>query len=156
MKSKQKVLLLEDVEDLGKSGEIVSVKAGFLRNYLFPKSMAVIADKHTLRMQEKLQKERALKAVEEKKESEELAKVLSTITLTTKVKVDPEGKMYGSVSALDISRLFQKEGIEIERRHVILPQPIKMVGVYDIHLKLKEGVPALVTLEVVAEESAGV
>src|SRR5689334_17894347 len=96
-----KLLLMKDVEELGRSGDVVSVKPGYARNYLLPQGFAVLADKKALKMQARLQEERRKKAVEDKKEAEELAQAIDGVTLTTIVKVDHEGHMYGSVSAHD-------------------------------------------------------
>jgi large subunit ribosomal protein L9 len=148
---RNQLLLLEDVENLGRSGDVVSVKPGYSRNFLLPKKKAVVADKFTLRMQVKLKDERAKRAEIDRKEAEELAKKIDGMVLTVEVKVDPDGHMYGSVAATDIVRLFEKEGIVLERRNVVLLQPIKMLGVHQIHLKLKEGVPAQVTLKVMSD-----
>ena len=145
---RNQLLLIEDVEDLGRSGDIVSVKPGYSRNFLLPRKKAVIADKFTLRMQAKLKEERAKRAEVERREAEELSSKIEGMVLSIEVKVDPDGHMYGSVSALDIVHLFEKEGIAIERRNVMLAHPIKALGVHPINLKLKEGVPAHITLKV--------
>lgn len=145
------LLLLQDVDELGRSGDVVRVKPGYARNFLLPQKKAVVADKFTLRMQAKLKEERAKRAEVDRKESEETAAKINGMVLTIEVKVDPDGHMYGSVSATDIIRLFEKEGIKLERRNVVLPQPIKTLGVHPIHLKLKEGVPAQITLKVNGE-----
>ena len=145
---KNQLLLLQDVEDLGRSGDVVSVKPGYSRNFLLPQKLAVIADKFTLRLQSKLKEERSKKAEIDKQEAEALAKKIDGMVLEIEVKVDPDGHMYGSVSSLDIARLFEKEGVAVERRNVVLPHPIKTLGIHPIHLKLKEGVPAQVTLKV--------
>lgn len=145
------LLLLEDVDDLGRSGDLVSVKPGYARNFLLPKKMAVVADPFTLRLQEKLKTERAKKAATDRKESEELAAKIDGIVITTEVKVDPDGHMYGSVSAADIVRLFEEQGYSIERRNVVLAHPIKTLGIHPISLKLKEGVPAQITLKVMSD-----
>jgi large subunit ribosomal protein L9 len=142
------LLLLEDVDELGRSGDIVKVKPGYARNYLLPQKKAVVADKRTLRLQAKLQEERAKRAIVDKKESEEQADRLQGMTLTTVVKVDQEGHMYGSVTAIDIIHLFEKEGIQLEKRNVVLAAPIRELGVHSIALKLKEGVPATFTLKI--------
>ncbi len=152
---KLKLLLIDDVEDLGKSGEVVSVKPGYARNFLLPKSLAMIADKNTLRRQEKLQKERAIKAAEFKKESENLAKRLAEMTLSITVKVDPEGKMYGSVTSTDIIELFKKENIEMPKKCINLKKPIKQTGVIEVPLKLKEDVDAVIKIEVIPEKIVG-
>lgn len=145
---RNQLLLLEDVEDLGRSGDVVSVKPGYCRNFLLPQKKAVVADKYTLRLQAKLKEERSKRAEIDRKEAEEMAQKIEGAVLSIEVKVDPDGNMYGSVSTLDIVRLFEKEGIFIERRHIVLPQPIKTLGVHPIHLKLKENVPAHISLKV--------
>ena len=148
------LLLVEDVEDLGRSGDVVSVKPGYARNFLLPQKKAVIADKYTLRMRARLQEERLKRAEVDKAEAQELAARIDGTTLSVVVKVDPDGHMYGSVAAIDVVHLFEREGVHLEKRHVILMQPIKQLGVYSIPLKLKEGVPAQITLEVISEAQA--
>ena len=150
--NRTKLLLVHDVEDLGNSGEVVEVKPGYARNFLLPKGFAVNADKYTLRMQARLQEERAKRAIEEKKDSEALAKALEGVTLSTVVKVDQEGHMFGSVSQLDIVNLLKDEKqIEITKKMVKLPHPIKETGVHTIELKLKEDVKAEFTLKVMPD-----
>ncbi|MBS0605198.1 MAG: 50S ribosomal protein L9 [Verrucomicrobia bacterium] len=148
---RNQLLLLEDVEDLGRSGDVVSVKPGYSRNFLVPQKKAVVADKFTLRMQAKLKEERAKRAELDRAEAEALSKKIDGMILSIEVKVDPDGHMYGSVAAADIVRLFEGEGIVIERRNVALVHPIKALGAHSIQLKLKEGVPAQITLHVVSE-----
>lgn len=142
------LLLLEDVESLARKGEIVKVKPGFARNFLLPQAKAVIADKRTLRMQERLRQERAKQAIEDKKSSLELAELIDKKEFAIIVKVDSDGNMYGSVSALDISKLLKDKGFAVERQHVKLLHPIKSLGVYEISLALKEGVNASIALDV--------
>ncbi len=150
---KQQYLLIDDVEDVGRSGEIISVKPGFARNFLLPKQKAVLASPHTLRMQAKLQEERAKKADVDRKDSEELAKKLEGLTLTITVKVDPEGNMYGSVGPADIIHLFENQGISVDKRNIGLNKPIKEVGVHPMTLKLKEGVTSPYTLHIMGEQA---
>ena len=145
------LLLVEDVEDLGRKGDIVSVKPGFARNFLLPQKRAVIADKFTLRMQAKLKEERTKQAENDRNEAEQLAESLLGKVISIEVKVDPDGHMYGSVSSSDIVHLLEKEGIHIERRNVQLLVPIKTRGEHVIKLKLKEGVPSEICLQVVSE-----
>ncbi len=148
---KNQLLLINDVDDLGRSGDVVSVKPGFARNFLIPQKKAVFATKGTLRMQERLKEERAKKAIVDKKEAEELAARIEGLSITASVKVDQEGHMYGSVTVFNILDLLKKEGIELERRNVVLPSPVKELGAREISLKLKEAVPAKFTLNIVAE-----
>src|SRR5262249_8551997 len=139
------------VEDLGRSGDLVKVKPGYARNFLLPQKKAVVADKFTLRMRAKLMEERAQRAEVDRAEAEAQAKKIEGMALTIEVKVDPDGHMYGSVAAGDIARLFEREGIQLERRNIVLPQPIKQLGTHRIALKLKEGVPAHISLNVTCE-----
>lgn len=148
-----KLLLIEDVEDLGRSGDIVSVKPGFARNFLLPRGFAVVADKGTLRMQTRLQTEREQKAALDKAEAEQHAAQISEVTLSTIVKVDHDGHMYGSVSAHDVAELLQSQAnIALEKRAIMLKHPIKAVGVHKISIKLKEGVTTTLILKVMSEE----
>jgi large subunit ribosomal protein L9 len=148
---RNQLLLLSDVDDLGRSGDVVSVKPGYARNFLIPQKKAVVADKFTLRMQAKLKEERAKQAEIDRKESEGLAKKIEGMSLEIRVKVDPDGHMYGSVTQMDIIRLLADLGIPLERRNVLLAHPIKSLGVQTIQLKLKEGVPSQFVLKVVSE-----
>lgn len=152
MKSKLKLLLLKDVEDLGRSGEVALAKPGYARNYLIPQKLAVFADPNTLKMQEKLKKERSIMAVEEKKEAEALAKTIEPMTLSITVKADVDGKMYGSVNAQDIANLFEAHSIKLLKKNIILKKPIKEVGDFEIPILLKEGVEIKVTLKVIPEK----
>lgn len=148
-----KLLLIEDVEALGRSGEIVSVKPGFARNYLLPQGLAVIANKQALRQQERLREERQKRAVEDKKESDAVAAHLENITLITIVKVDHEGHMYGSVTAHEIVHLLQEQQkVELDKKSIQLKHAIKTTGVHTIPVKLKEGVTTSFNLKVMSEE----
>lgn len=142
------LLLIEDVDNLGRSGDVVSARPGYARNFLIPQKKAVVADKFTLRMQARLKEERAKRAEVDRKDAEIIAQKINSMVLEIEVKVDPEGHMYGSVAALDIVTAFEKEGFQLERKNVVLPHPIKEVGVHTIQLKLKEGVPASFTLKI--------
>jgi large subunit ribosomal protein L9 len=148
-----KLLLIEDVESLVRSGDIVTVRPGYARNFLLPQGFALVADQSALRMQTRLQEERRKKAVQDKKESDELAVHIEGKSLTTIVKVDHEGHMYGSVSAADIVHLFQEqEKLTVEKRAIVLKHALKETGVHHLTVKLKEGVSAAFTLKIVPEE----
>ena len=149
-----KVLLIEDVEDLGRKGEIYQVRPGFAFNYLLPQKFAIIADKAALRKQTQLQEERRQKALQDKHEADVMAGQLQGETIETSVKVDHEGHMYGSVSILDILQLIKlKTGLDLDKKVVQLKHPIKELGVFSISLRLKEGVEAQITLKIMPEES---
>lgn len=147
-----KLLLIEDVEDLGRSGDIVSVREGYARNFLVPRGFAVKADNNAIRRQAALQEARRQKAAVDKADAESLAKLLEAITLEAEVKVDPEGHMYGSVSVQDIAQLLiEQHKLDIEKRYIQLKHPVKEIGIHRIEFKLKEGVPAHCMLKVTAE-----
>ena len=150
--AKTQLLLLEDVINLGRKGELASAKPGFVRNYLLPQKKAVIADRRTIRMQEQLQSERAAQSANDKKDSQALAARLKEKTLTTKVKNDSQGHLYGSVASSDIVKILEdQESVTIERKNVILPKPFKTVGIFDVHLRLKEDVAATFKLRIEGE-----
>ena len=95
---RNQLLLIEDVEDLGRSGDVVSVKPGYSRNFLLPQKKAVVADKFTLRMQAKLKAERAKRAEIDRQEAESQAQKIEGMVLSIEVKVDPDGHMYVIIS----------------------------------------------------------
>jgi large subunit ribosomal protein L9 len=148
---KQQLLLLQDVDALGKKGELVTAKPGYVRNFLLPQGFAVVASPNTIRKQERLRAERAQQAVVDRKESEELAMQVEATSLEIRVKVDPEGHMYGSVSAGDIAQLFQEKGLPIDKKSVLVTKPIKVTGAHKISLKLKEGITATCQLSIIPE-----
>lgn len=148
-----KLLLLEDVDALGRSGDIVSVRPGFARNYLLPQGYAVVATKSALRMQNKLQEERKQRAIVDRQESEKAASALENVNLETVVKVDQEGHMYGSVNAADIVELLQQQAnITLEKRAIQIKHAIKELGEHKINVKLKEGVTSSFNLKIMPEE----
>lgn len=146
-----KFLLLQDVEGVGRSGDVVSVKPGFARNYLLPQRKALLADTRSLKMQAKLQEERKAKAIKDRKEAEEMASKMEGLTIETVVKVDQDGHMFGSVSQNDIVTLLADHGFTIDRRMVRIGQPYKKLGTYQIPLKLNEEVPATFTLKILPD-----
>lgn len=145
---KYHVLLLEDVTNHGRKGELAFTAPGFARNYLLPKGKAVMATHATVKMQEKLKAERDAQAKKDKKESEALAAKLKDKKFATTVKVDSDGHMYGSVSAKDIVDFLFNEGVKIERRNVMLHLPIKTLGTHAINLRLPEEVMATISIEI--------
>ncbi|MCH9633811.1 MAG: 50S ribosomal protein L9 [Chlamydiae bacterium] len=153
---KNQLLLLEDIHNVGRKGDLVRVKPGYARNFLLPQQKALVADKSVVKIQARLKEERAKQSILDKKDSEDIAQKLRTTVVTQIVKVDAEGHMYGSVTAKDLVDLLQAEGISIERRMVSLEHPIRQIGVHTVNLKLKEGVQAHFNLKVEPEEGSAV
>ncbi len=149
-----KVLLIEDVDNLGRKGDLADVRPGYAYNFLIPQGFALVADKSALRRQARLQEETRVRIEQEKKEAEEMANRLSGEVIEVEVKVDHEGHMYGSVTVLDIINLLKlKTGIELEKKMVQVKQPIKEVGVFTIPIRMKEGVEAEIQLKIIQEQS---
>ncbi|MFN3740369.1 MAG: 50S ribosomal protein L9 [Thermodesulfovibrionales bacterium] len=147
-----KVILKEDVKSLGKAGEIVNVSDGYARNYLIPKGIALIADEKNIKAFE-LQRKRLLESIEkEKSTTRDFAERLKNISLTIKAKAGEEGKLFGSITTMDISEALRREGIELDRKKIILQEPIKRTGEYRIPVKLPHDITSEFTLRVVNED----
>lgn len=145
---KYHVLLLEDVTNHGRKGELAYVAPGFARNFLLPTAKAVLATRATVKMQESLKKERDAQALIDRKESEKIASMLKEKQFSTVVKVDHDGHMYGSVSIKDIVDFLFNEGVKVARKNILLPLPIKTLGTHVISLRLPEEVMAKVSIEI--------
>ena len=148
MQKKTKVLLLKDVRNIGRMGEIASVRAGFARNYLLPFGHADIVTPKAYRVQIRLQEEGSKQSLKDKIDAEKLAVEFKDVVLKTVVKVDVAGHMYGSVNAQDVAKMLNEQGYQIERRDVVLPHAIKKLGLQKVELRLKEGVSAFIQVEV--------
>jgi large subunit ribosomal protein L9 len=149
----QKILLLEDVECVGRKGEVAAVKPGYAFNYLIPQGFALVANRAALRRQIKLQEERRIRAEQERKESLELASRLEGETVEIEVKVDHEGHMYGSVTVLDIIKHVKlKTGIDLDKKMIPLKHPLKEVGVFDLTIRFKEEVTAQIHVKIFPKE----
>jgi large subunit ribosomal protein L9 len=146
-----KVILREDVTNLGKSGELVTVKDGFGRNYLLPRKMAVLATEQNVRQ---LEHERAVisaRNVKLKGAAEEQAKKLGSVKVTIRRKVGEQEKLYGSVTVLDIAEALAAQGQTVDRRQLHLADPIKATGSYEVELRLHRDVTAKIKVEVQPE-----
>jgi large subunit ribosomal protein L9 len=149
-----KVILREDVYNLGKSGEVVQVKPGFGRNYLLPRKMAVLANEQSVRQ---LEHEKAVISARQAKlkgSAMEQAKKLGAVSIKISRKVGEQDKLYGSVTALDIAEALQAQGLKVDRRHLHLPEPIKAVGSFTIEARLHHEVVAQIKVEVVGDAQA--
>ena len=145
------VVLNKDYGKLGKAMEIVTVKDGYARNYLIPNGVAVLATEGNKKLVADAR--RATEKREEKlaQEARELLGKVESTPCTIAVKVGEEDQIYGSVSALDIAEFLKKEGFSIEKRHVLLEEPIKQLGVYTVNISLHKSVEAKLKVWVVKE-----
>lgn len=144
------VLLLKQVERLGGEGEQVSVKAGYARNFLFPKKYAMPVNRANKKQIEALIKAREAREAREKSEAEQLAEKLAGVSIAFAVKTGEGGKMFGSVTAQDLLEKLAGEGIQLEKRQVHL-QPVKELGKHSATVKLHKDVKVELAFEVVSE-----
>ncbi len=146
-----KVILRQDYEHLGKVGDIVSVKPGYARNYLLPKNIAYPAKPNYVRMLEEEKRQKQQRQRKEQKQAEEVAKKLSATSVTISVSVGKEDKMFGSVTSQDIAAALNEQGFEIDRRKIVLDEPIKALGIYSVPVKLFPEIEAQVKVWIVKE-----
>lgn len=143
------VILTKDVNKIGKAGSVVKVKDGFARNLLFPQKLAVPVTAGSLKKLEQ-DKQKMLKSLEEKKQEAVIIKErLDKLSLTISAIAQDEKSLYGSVTAQDISNALKDEGIEIEKNLIVLAEPIKSLGIYELEVKLHPEIQAKVKVWIV-------
>jgi large subunit ribosomal protein L9 len=147
-----KVILRKNVDNLGQMGEIVTVKDGYARNYLIPRSYAYLATPGAIKALEFEKKQYVKKQATEKAEAETLAAKFSEIQVSITMKVGEEGKLYGSVTSQMISEQLMKQSYDIDKRNIIIDEPIKTLGVFDVKVKLYTDVFATIKVWVINEE----
>ena len=145
------VILREDVANLGKMGEVVRVRDGYARNYLLQRKLVLIANKKNLKSFEHQKRVVADQRGRVVKQAETLAEKLAALSLVFPVKAGEEGKLFGSVTNIDIEKALKAKGFEVERRKIHLAEPIKALGDYEVAVRLTADVTANVKLSVVAE-----
>jgi large subunit ribosomal protein L9 len=146
-----KLLLRQDYEPLGVAGDVINVKPGFARNFLIPKGYAMLAtDKNVKRYENDLKQMHWLEE-KEKRQSEEMAKTLENVSCTITVQVGEEDKMFGSVTSQNITEALEAQGYTIDKRKILLEEPIKSLGIYSVPIKLHTDVEAKVKVWVVKE-----
>ncbi|RKX58473.1 MAG: 50S ribosomal protein L9 [Thermodesulfobacteriota bacterium] len=146
------VILRTDIPKLGKAGDIVKVKDGFARNYLIPKGFAIPANQKNIKALENQRRIILAKAERERKKAQSLAEKLETITLTVYRKIIEEDRIYGSVNVGDILNLLKEQGIELDKKQILLEEPIKTLGTFEIPIKLASDIVVNVKLEVLEEK----
>ena len=146
------IILLEDVINLGYKGDIVKVKDGYGRNYLIPTKKAVIASESAKKMLAEDNRQRAHKFEQIKNNAVELSeKIASLGTLTIGAKTSTTGKIFGAVGPIQIAEAIEKAGLIVDRKIIVLKDPIKEIGSYTASIKLHKEVSAEISFEVVSE-----
>ncbi len=144
-----KVILMSDIENLGKSGDVITVKPGFARNMLIPKGLALRASKRNLAVSKENKRVVQAKLKRENQAIELLAKKLSKVEITIEVKVGEEEKMFGSITNKDIHNELINKGFELKRNQISINEPIKALGIYHINVKVSKDITSDVKLYVI-------
>jgi large subunit ribosomal protein L9 len=145
------IILREDFESLGQAGQVISVKDGYARNFLIPKGIAYLANEANKKQYENDVKQQAWRLNREKKTAETLATKLENVSCTISVQVGEEDKMFGSVTSQNIADVLASQGFEVDKRKILLEEPIKSLGIYSVPIKLHADVEATVKVWVVKE-----
>jgi large subunit ribosomal protein L9 len=146
------LILLEDVTALGDAGDLVKTKVGYARNYLLPKGKAILATESKLKELEHNKRVVEEKLAKQLKDISALRDRLQNLTLSFVAKSGEEGKLFGSVTSAHVATLLSEKGFEIDRRKIVLSEPIKEVGDHKVPIRLRGEVVAEVTISVTAEE----
>ena len=133
------VILLQDVETLGTAGDIINVKPGYARNFLFPNGLAVRSSKRNRALADEKKEVAKSRALRETKAYEELMNKLKKVEITIEVNVGGEDRLFGSVTSQDIHKVLMEKGVEVDRHAVLLEEPIKALGIYDVPVKITKG-----------------
>lgn len=147
-----KVILTQTIDRLGKIGDIVNVKDGYARNYLFPKNAAKEATSGNLKILDSLKKKQAEEDTKRLDEAKAFAQKISSLSITISAKAGEEEKLFGAVTTEMISAALKAEDITIDKKDIVLDEPIKKLGVYQVGLKVHPEVKASLRVWIVAEK----
>ena len=146
-----RVILIEDVANLGYKDEVVTVKDGYGRNFLIPQKKAVIASESALKVLAENAKQRAHKLEKIKEDARSVAEKLENVSLVVSAKTSSTGTIFGSVTSIQIAEELAKLGIEVERKQILVKEPIKEAGNYTVTVKLHKDVSVEIPVEVISE-----
>ncbi|RKY89043.1 50S ribosomal protein L9 [candidate division KSB1 bacterium] len=146
-----KVILNKDVENLGSFGDIIEVKDGYARNFLIPRKIVMPLTKGNLKILEEEKKRENAKKDKDRKIAQELAQKLEKVSITAQVTVGEEDRVFGSVTPQTISNLLKEKGFDIDKKKILLDEPIKALGIYTVKLKLHPEVEGKIKVWVVKE-----
>ncbi len=149
-----KVILRQDVEDLGYEGDVVEVAKGYARNYLIPKGLGLEASSENIRMFEMQAKKIEVRKLRAREEAEQLRDRLAGITVTISQRAGEEGKLYGSVTSMDVAAEMENQGVVVDRRKILMDKPFKAVGEFDVPVKIYQNVIGRIKVVIQPEETA--
>jgi len=147
-----KVILKEDVQNLGQQGDVVEVKPGYARNYLMPQKLAILFTKQQKKSIEEAQRVEERKLEREKDQLESVLKQVENLSLSLKMQSEEDSKLFGSVTKLDIVKLLEENGITIDKKYVDLSSPIKTLGEHKVNIVFTKEMSASFTLTVEKED----
>jgi large subunit ribosomal protein L9 len=145
------IILMQDVDNLGETGDVVDVKAGYARNYLLPSGIALEATPANLRRFEEEREHLVDRSTRELEKSEQLASAIEAESLSFERKAGEDGRLFGSVTSADIAAGLAERGITVDRHLIQLEEPIKQLGEYQVTIRLSAKVQPVVSVEVAAE-----
>ena len=145
------IILQEEVMNLGQIGDVVKVKNGYARNYLLPRGFAVVANRRNIRVLDHQKRLAAEKKERVQKQVNVLTARLSSLTIAIPARAGEGEKLFGSVTNIDIEKALQEQGVSVDRRKILLAEPIKQLGTYEVRVRLNGGVQAKVTVQVIPE-----
>src|ERR1700693_2896857 len=145
------IILQEDVEKLGTRGQVVEVAPGYARNFLLPRKLGIEATPGNMKRLEKMRATFAKKEATEKEAAQKLAELLANVSLSFKRKAGENDQLFGSVTSGDVAEALAAQGFQIEKRKIVLADPIKVVGEYQIPIKLHREITSTVKLTVAKE-----
>ncbi len=145
------VILLEDVQPLGKAGDMVKVSDGYGRNYLIPKKKAVLATDKNVKALEHQKRVVQQKMGKTKKSAGKIAEEIEKLSCTFSKTVGESGKLFGAITSMDIESYLKEKGLEVDRKKILLEEPIKSIGLYTVPIKLHSDITANLKVEVVQE-----
>mgnify|MGYP001157179584 FL=1 len=143
------IILLDKIDNLGNVGDVVTVKPGYARNYLFPKGLAVRSSKRNIAFVEEKRKNIELKIAKEEQASQAIFDSLKNVEILMEVEVGENDKLFGSVTSIDLQKALNEQNIEIEKQDILLDNPIKSLGVYDIPVKVTSSLKQNIKVSVV-------
>ena len=143
------IILLDKIDNLGNVGDVVTVKPGYARNYLFPKGLAVRPSKRNIAFVEEKRKNIELKIAKEEQASQAIFDSLKNVEILMEVEVGENDKLFGSVTTIDLQKALNEQNIEIEKQDILLDNPIKSLGVYDIPIKVTSSLKQNIKVNVV-------
>jgi len=147
-----KVILKEDVQNLGQQGDVVEVKSGYARNYLMPKKLAILFTAQQQKSIEEAQRMEVRKLEREKDQLESILKEVKSLSLSLKMKSEDDDKLFGSVTKLDIIKLLEENGIKIDKKYIDLDSPIKTLGEHEVNVSFTKEMSESFTLSVEKED----